>query len=391
MSLWNTVLGSFRQKGVIYSEAAPINGTSKKSALSVSSAYANVETFNRCINLIVDSAAQVRFDVLDELSFIGLAKKIKPEVLNKLLNYSPNPYMDTNTFWRSLIMDFLLEGNAYIRTDGINFYYLAASSVEVMDNHNFKVGKEEHGFGEIIHIKDNSLGGNTLGQSRIPSVLKSVQRQQRMLEFQDSYFNSGTNIGLVLETPDSLGSKSKERKAQEIKESYKNSALLSGAPLILDSGMKARSISNTNFKEMDFSVAVENFASKVATGFGIPEVLLTSGNNANIRPNVELFFNMTILPLMRKFESAIESHFAYNIRVSTVGIAALSPDMQKEAFRVTGLVNNGIITGNEGRKMLRLAAIDEESMNKIRIPMNIAGSAIGVSGEEGGRPPLEDE
>lgn len=44
------------------------------------------------------------------------------------------------------------------------------------------------------------------------------------------------------------------------------------------------------------------------------------------------------------------------------------------------------MTGNEARLELNLEPLDDEQMNKIRIPANVAGSATGVSGQEGGRP-----
>ena len=128
----------------------------------------------------------------------------------------------------------------------------------------------------------------------------------------------------------------------------------------------------------------------MAKALGVPVVLLESGNNANLRPNVELFFSMTIIPLMRKFESAFEAYFAYDIKLTTHNIAALAPDLKAEADRVSSLVNNGILTGNEGRATLRLEPIeDDENMTKIRIPANIAGSATGVAGQQGGAPTQE--
>ncbi|AZV02027.1 hypothetical protein [Aeromonas phage Akh-2] len=36
---------------------------------------------------------------------------------------------------------------------------------------------------------------------------------------------------------------------------------------------------------------------------GIPPILLEGGNNANIRPNIDLMFSLTILPNLKKFAS----------------------------------------------------------------------------------------
>ena len=123
---------------------------------------------------------------------------------------------------------------------------------------------------------------------------------------------------------------------------------------------------------------------------GVPPILLNSGNNANIKPNLELLFYLNIIPMLGKFVSAYEYYFAFDIEIKTHKVPALKPDLKAEADRVSSLVNNGIITGNEGRATIRLDKLDDPEMDKIRIPANISGSATGVSGQEGGKPPKED-
>jgi len=158
-------------------------------------------------------------------------------------------------------------------------------------------------------------------------------------------------------------------------------------PLILDNGSKAKSLSNSNFRELAFTESIDNLENKVCTSLGVPPILLDSGNNANIKPNLELMFYTTILPTLRKFEAAYEYFFAYDIELSTHRVPALKPDQKEQSDRLSALVNNGIMTGNEARESLRLKPIlDDPNMSKIRIPANISGSATGVTGQEGGKP-----
>ena len=135
---------------------------------------------------------------------------------------------------------------------------------------------------------------------------------------------------------------------------------------------------------------VEGFNTDICTALGVPPILLNSGNNANIRPNLELLFYLTILPSLRKFESAFEFFFGYDLKLSTINVAALTPDLKAESDRIVSQVNNGIITGNEGRSALRLEPSKDSIMDTIRIPQNISGSNTGVSGQEGGKP-TQDE
>ena len=151
--------------------------------------------------------------------------------------------------------------------------------------------------------------------------------------------------------------------------------------------MKAKPYSQiSSFKDLDFKEDIEGFNKSICLAFGVPQVLLDGGNNANIRPNIELFYYMTIIPMLNKLTSSLTFFFGYKITPNTKEVAALTPDKESEAKHLTSLVNNGIITGNEARLELNLEPLDDEQMNKIRIPANVAGSATGVSGQEGGRP-----
>ena len=373
--------------------------TTQRKALSLADAYEKIETVNRCVNMIVDSASQVGFDVQDTLPFIGIASGMKHKSLVRCLNNRPNPFMDISTFWRLVLMDFLMDGNSFIYFDGSNLFHLPAAEITIVPDskgyinsykYNANSGQQILKVGEVIHIKDNSFKSTIRGQSRLNSALNSIYRREAMLDFQESFFNNGAVVGLVVETDQILGKKLRER--QELEWQHKYNPRTGGSkPLILDSGMKVKETSNTNFREMMFMENIDGFENKMAKAMGVPTVLLDSGNNANLRPNVELFFSMTIIPLMRKFESAFEAYFAYDIKLTTHNIAALAPDLKIEAERISSLVNNGIITGNEGRENLRLDPLDDPDMTKIRIPANIAGSATGVTGQSGGAPAQNED
>ena len=242
---------------------------------------------------------------------------------------------------------------------------------------------------EIIHIKDNSAREIYRGDSRINSAIKSILTRESAIDFQDKFFDSGAVVGLVVETEAVLSKKLKERQEKEWVAKY-NPKSGRGKPLILDAGMKARSVNTNSFRDMDFNNSIVEIEKRVMTALGIPPLLLDSGNNANIRPNLELFFSMTIIPMIRKFESAFEYFFGYDVELTTHNIMALRPDMKQESDRLSSLVNNGIMTGDEARKVLRLEPMNTPEMTEIRIPANIAGSSTGVSGQEGGRPPSEE-
>jgi HK97 family phage portal protein len=364
---------------------------------TITKAYDSIEVVNRCINLLVDNAAMVDYDVAETLKFTGqYGTGIKKVTIDKLLNYRPNPYMDISTFRRLILLDFLLDGNAFIHFDGTSLYHIPADRMKIIVDEetyiNSYVFDETVTFkaNEIIFIKDNNTDSNYRGQSRVNSALNSLYNREAMLNFQKSFFDNGAAVGLIIETETVLSKKMKDRQEREWMAKY-NPQNGASRPLILDAGLKAKSVANTNFRELNMNDSVSDLEDKVATALGVPPLLLDSGNNANIKPNLELMFYTTILPMLRKLESALEYYFAFDVELSTHRVPAMKPDQKAESDRLSALVNNGIITGNEAREILRFEPIKDPNMEKIRIPANIAGSATGVSGQEGGKPPQEEE
>jgi len=392
MKLWDEILEKLNPvQDEIARDEGSNKGTTQTKLHTVQNAFDQVEVVNRAVNLLVDNAALVDFDVGKLLNFTGVTTKVRGPRLGELLNNRPNPHMDISSFRRLILMDFLIDGNVFIHFDGTAFYHIPARHMEIMPSDKGYIGgyvyNGVHKFkaNEIIFIKDNSTKSGFRGDSRILSAISSLLTRESMINFQKSFFDNGAAIGLIVETEQILSKKLKERQEREWVQKF-NPKRGNGRPLILDAGLKAKSLSSSDFKEMAFTESITNLEDKVCYALGIPPILLNSGNNANIKPNLELLFYTTIIPMLRKFESAIEFFFAYDVELTTHRVPALLPDLKAQADRISSLVNNGIITGNEGRVMLRLLEIDDPLMQKIRVPANIAGSGTGVSGQEGGAP-----
>lgn len=364
---------------------------------STTRAYELVEVVNRCVNILCDNSALVDFDVKDTLKFTGQSGvQVKGSTLDRILNFRPNLDQDISSFRRQLVMDFLIDGNCFIYFDvkGTAMYRLPATNVEIIREgadyvSYYKYGNTKYPANSVIHIANNNIRDGRRGYSSILSTMETLYGREDMLKFRRAFFTSGTSIGLIVESPDFLSPRLKKRKQEEWTRDYKPTDS-SGKPLILDGGMTAKTVANTDFRAMSFNESVSQDEEKIAMALGVPPILLNSGNNANIKPNLELLFYLNIIPMLRKFESAFEYFFAFDIELMTHKVPALRPDQKAEAERVSTLVNNGIITGNEGRLSIRLEKLDDPDMDKIRIPANIAGSGTGVTGQEGGKPASEE-
>ena len=354
--------------------------------------YEELEIVNRAVNMIVDDAAEIPAIVSGSVKLNGVIKGIKRAKVDTLLNYEPNPFQDINTFKRNLITDYILDGNIFIYFDGVHLYHLPSSKMAIHASESTYVEQYtfdknvEYSPNEIIHIKENSFYSIYRGVPRLSPALRTMQLMASMRKFQDNFFKNGAVPGLVLKSPNTLSEKIKERMIQSWGARYKPDAG-GRRPLILDGGIEVDNLTNVNFKELDFQSAIAENEKIILKALGVPPIMLDSGNNANIRPNMRLYYLETILPIVRKINFAFERFFGFTIKENVTDIPALQPELRDQSQYYTALVNGGIISPNEAREQLGFEPITGQ--DDVRVPANIAGSA--ANPDEGGRPVEEEE
>ncbi len=356
-------------------------------------AYEELEIVNRGVNLIVDDCAEIDTIVQPLGSYPGIVKGTKASKVSILLNREPNPFQDISSFRRNLFTDYILDGNIFIYFDGAHVYHMPASKMSIhaskttfVDHYTFEASEERFSPNEIIHIKDNSFYSIYRGVSRLKPALRTMNLMRSMRDFQDNFFKNGAVPGLVLKSPNTLSEKIKERMIQSWSLRYRPDAG-GRRPLILDGGLEVDEISNVNFKELDFQAAIEENEKIILKALGVPPIMLDSGNNANIRPNMRMYYLETILPIVRKLNAAYSRFFGFVINEDITNIPALQPELRDQATFYTSLVNAGIITPNEARTAMNFDELPDA--DEIRIPANIAGSAVDPA--QGGRPVEQEE
>jgi HK97 family phage portal protein len=348
--------------------------------------FERVEMINRGVNMIVNASASLDYDIKSKM-MDGVVDGVRQKQLNALLNHRPNPYQSAQEFRKNIFTDFILEGNVFVYFDGMFLYHLPASKVEILtDEKTFIKGYLYNGLVEfrerdVFSFKDISSQSIYRGSSRLESAKRSVRTLYNMEQFQDSFFENGAVFGMVLTTENTLSQVAKERTIQYWQQKY-NPKVGGRRPVILDSGLKPQKITDTSFKEMDFDQSIKTHQEKILQALGVPPILLMGGNNANIAPNLRLFYLETIMPIVRAYVSAVERYFGYDVDAITQNVSALQPDIKDIASYHATLVNGGIITPNEARQELRYETLT--GADELRIPANIAGSAANPS--QGGRP-----
>lgn len=349
--------------------------------------YENLEIVNRAVNMIIDDAAEINFKVGSDKIGFPKVSGVKKKTVETLLNVQPNPFQDIHSFRRNMFMDLLIDGNIFLYWDGQHLYQLPANKVTIYSDEKTYVekytfqGTIDFNVNEIIHIKDNSAISLYRGASRLRPALRTMKLMKSMRDFQDNFFTNGAVPGLVIRSPDVLSHRIKERMKEDWKTSYRPQ---SGgrSPLILDGGMVVDPLTTVSFKDLDFSGSIDSNEKVILKALGVPPVLVDSGNNANLRPNHRLYYLETIIPIIKKVNSALQMFFGFEIIENVAGIPALQPELRDEAAFYSTLVNGGIITANEARIGMGRDALDGH--DEIRIPQNVAGSAADPS--QGGAP-----
>lgn len=370
-------------------EGSSVGGNDK--IIFYDTAYRDIDVCRRGVDMIVNGAAS--FDIMignqiKNITPIAVGTRLKS--LDTLLNHSPNPFQDINSFRRLIYLDLVLEGNAFIFADNGEQYHLPASNVEIITDkrtyvsgYRYSGSKEILNVNNIIHVKDNSSASIYRGNSRLASAEQSIKTLQKMNNFQQNFFTNGAVPGLVLESEHVLGDAAKTRMLNTWAARY-NPSSGGRRPMILDGGLKVAKLSDSTFSELDFETSINNKEKSILKALGVPPILLDGGNNANIAPNLKLFYLETVVPLVRAVTSCYERYYGYDLEAETEKVSALQPQMSEAGNFYTTLVNGGIITPNEARTELRWEKSPEAIMDKIREPKNIAGSAVDPS--QGGKP-----
>lgn len=378
MSIWSKIKEKFNPAQHLISnhEGSVI---STNASITYRTAFSKLEAVNRGIGMIVGACSSLDYDIKEKKNE-GNYPGIRVKSLNSLLNNRPNPYQSVQEFRTNIFTDFLLEGNAFIYYDGAFIYHLPSINMQVIpDEKSFIKGYKYNGLidftaNEITHFKDLSGESIYRGTSRLKAADRNIRILYKMLEFQDQFFENGAIPGFVLGTDNTLSQMAKDRTIANwtTRWSPKNGAK---KPMIIDSGLKPMQLFTSSFKELDFDVSVAAINVKILETLGVPPVLLDGGNQANISPNLRLFYLETVLPIIRKYISAMEFLTGYDIDAITSNVSAIQPDLKDIAAYHVGLVNGGILSADEARIELRYEPLNKNGSNELRVPANIAGSA----------------
>ena len=320
--------------------------------------------------------------------------------LYTLLHESPNSRMTPYEFWRAMILNHDLRGNAYARIErdgrgeAMALWPMPADQVEVevlSDGsmiYKYQLGTDVAVFSEnnVLHLKN--LGNGTVGLSKLEFMRSTTDEAAKAQGTASKVFGTGGKPTGVLMIDKVLNP---EQRAK-IKESFAGMAEGSASRLyVLEASMKYEQLSMS--PEQQQLLETRNFTvSEIARWFDVPPVLIhhndTTTWGSGIEQIMDGFYKLSIRPMLVSIEQATRKRvMTANQRSYMSAEFALdallrgSPTQRADLYSKN--VQNGIMTRNECRQLENLPPVpgaDALTAQSNLLPLPMLGTATASGG-----------
>lgn len=320
--------------------------------------------------------------------------------LYTLLHESPNSRMTPIEFWRAMMMNHDLRGNAYARIErdsrgeAVAMWPMPADQVEVkvLDSGSmvfqYTLGSDVAIYAEssVLHLKN--LGNGTVGLSKLEFMRATTDESQKAQSAASKVFGSGGKPTGVLMLDKVL--KPEQRTA--LMRNFSGMTEGNTSRLyVLEANMKYEQLSMS--PEDQQLLETRNFTvSEICRWFDVPPVLVhhndTTTWGSGIEQIVDGFYKLTVRPMLVSIEQAVRKRVMTpqqraNMSVEFALDALLrgSPTQRAELYAKN--VQNGIMTRNECRQLENLppaAGADALTAQSNLLPLAMLGTATASGG-----------
>ena len=321
-----------------------------------------------CVNKITRSMSCLPIDVLEVIDRDGNTRRDESGRLYRLLNVSPNASQTPADFLKSITVDYLTEGNAFIRmerargadyiaaltplppgqvrventADGVRYIYLSETGEQIT-----------YTPADIMHWK--GIGNNTVGMSMIhfagTSLTEAASAQNASI---DLFRNKGKMNG-ILSSESPILNKTQMRDFISAFQEMKNADL--GVPL-LPQGFKFQQLGLSPV-DTQLLQTREFIVREFARWFGIPYGLLT-GEASELVDLSNYFYETVIMPMCTELEQVLTRGLIKNDKIRLkfrTSVLKRMSDTTKIQMQ-TSYAQNGLRTRNELRREDGLERMD---------------------------------
>lgn len=321
-----------------------------------------------CVNKITRSMSCLPIDVLEVIDRDGNTRRDESGRLYRLLNVSPNASQTPADFLKRITVDYLTEGNAFIRmekargadyiaaltplppgqvrventADGVRYIYLSETGEQIT-----------YTPADIMHWK--GIGNNTVGMSMIhfagTSLTEAASAQNASI---DLFRNKGKMNG-ILSSESPILNKTQMRDFISAFQEMKNADL--GVPL-LPQGFKFQQLGLSPV-DTQLLQTREFIVREFARWFGIPYGLLT-GEASELVDLSNYFYETVIMPMCTELEQVLSRGLIKNDKIRLkfrTSVLKRMSDTTKIQMQ-TSYAQNGLRTRNELRREDGLERMD---------------------------------
>lgn len=197
------------------------------------------------------------------------------------------------------------------------------------------------------------------GLSPMQAAIAAVTMDFWAVGNEQDLFRNGSKMSGVLEVADELSDPAYKRIEEHWAQGFKGVGK-GHKTLILENGLKFNPMSITP-RDMEFVNLRKMSRDEILAVYGVPPIIVGVTEKtpwANAKEQRREFWYGTLIPKMNKIESALNSEFIMSVapgvraEFDLTGVQALMEDLEKQAVRLGGLVQHGILTINDSRKIM---------------------------------------
>lgn len=333
-------------------------------ALQVGTVYA-------CVDLIASTVASLPLFVYRNRA--GKRTLARDSSLWFLLHDSPNAHMTAMEFWRSMLMQLELRGNAFALIDrdasgeAVSMYPLASDQIEVVRKgselvYTYTKDNVKHVYGadRILHLK--GLGNGVIGISKLDYMRASTTESLHAQETANNLFGNANKPAGVLTVEHVLNREQREQIKQQF--ATMRSGQASGL-FVLEADMKYSQLTLTPAETQLLETRKYGVA-EIARWFGVPPVLISGDSTttwgSGIEQIIEGFYRFTIRPLVVSIEQSISKNVMTAAQrqrfTAEFSLDALLRSSEAQRFEIYAkATQNGLMTRNEVRQLENMPPI----------------------------------
>lgn len=329
-----------------------------------------------CVERRANTIASLPFFAYEKLSN-GQKKLARNSRLFQLLHDSPNARMTPIDFWRVMMLNHDLRGNAYARIDrdettgeAISLWPMPADQVQVaalLDGtvlYYYRVGDTLAVLAEenVLHLKN--LGNGTTGFAKLDFMRVTTDEVYKAQQSASKLFGTGGKPTGVLMVDSVL--KKEQRDAIKASFGEMSSGSSTGRLFVLEAGMKYQQL-GISPDDQQLLETRQFGVEEICRWFDVPPVLAHHSNvttwGSGVEQIMDGWYKLSVRPIMVAIEQAVTKRVMTPQQRARLGVEfnfdALLRGNIKDRFEVYAkAVQNGLKTRNECRQLENDAPID---------------------------------